>query len=175
MFSDKLLETLNDQMTFEIYSAYIYKAMAAYFRPQDLNGFANWLEKQALEELTHGERFYLYINDAGGRAHFGAINEPKADYSSALEVFETALGHERLVTTRINKLADQALAESDHATRIILDWFVTEQIEEEANVGGIVAKLKLIGDDRSALLLLDQELAGRAFVPPAPGTLSVTG
>ncbi len=175
MFSDKLLAALNDQMTFEFYSGYIYKAMAAYFRPLDLNGFANWLEIQTLEEMTHGERFYLYINDSGGRVHLGAIDEPKFDYSSSLEVFETALHHEELVTGRINKLADMALAESDHATRIFLDWFVTEQIEEEANVGGIVAKLNLIGDDRPALLLLDQSLAARAFNPPAPGTLSITG
>lgn len=174
MFSDDLRSALNDQMTFEIYSAYIYKAMAAYFRPQDLNGFANWLEVQTLEELTHGERFYLYINDAGGRARFGAIDEPKFDYASALEVFETALRHEKLVTSRINELADTALKESDHATRIFLDWFVTEQLEEESNVGAVLAKLRLIGEDRSALLLLDGELAQRVFTPPA-GPLGIGG
>ncbi len=175
MFDDKLLAALNDQMTFEFYSGYIYKAMAAYCRPLDLDGFANWLEIQALEEMTHGERFYLYINDSGGRVHLGAIAEPKADYSSPLEAFETALHHEQIVTGRINKLVDTALAQSDHASRIFLDWFVTEQIEEEANVGSVVAKLHLIGDDMPALFLLDQDLAARAFNPPPPGTLGVTG
>ncbi len=171
MFSEKLLQALNEQMTFEIYSAYIYKAMAAYFGPLNLKGFANWLDTQTLEELTHGERFYRFINNSGGRAHFLAIDEPKFDYSSALEVFETALGHEQLVTRRINKLSDMALAESNHATRIFLDWFVTEQIEEEASVSDIVSKLKIIDSDASGTLLLDQELSQRVFAPPAPGEL----
>ena len=173
MLSEKLQNALNDQMTFELYSAYIYKAMAAYFRPQELNGFANWLEVQALEELTHGERFYLYINETGGRARFGAIDEPKFDYGSPVEPIETALHHEELVTERINKLADMALKESAHATRIFLDWIVTEQIEEEASVGAIVVKLSLIGDNRPALLMLDQELGQRVFTPPAPGSLGL--
>ncbi len=173
MLSEILQKALNDQMTFEIYSAYIYKAMAAYFRPQDLNGFATWLEAQTLEEMTHAERFYLYINDTGGRAHFGAIKEPKFDYASPVEALETALHHEQLVTGRINKLSDLALKESDHASRIFLDWFVTEQIEEEASVGTIVTKLHLIGEDRPGLLMLDQELTQRVFTPPAPGTLGV--
>ena len=173
MLSEKLQAALNDQMTFELYSAYIYKAMAAYFRPQELSGFAGWLEAQALEELTHGERFYLYINEAGGRARFGAIGEPKFDYAAPVEALETALHHEQLVTTRINKLSDMALDESDHASRIFLDWFVTEQIEEEANVGAVVTKLNLVGDNRPALLMLDQEMAERVFTPPAPGSLGL--
>jgi len=168
MLSDKLRDALCDQMTFEVYSAYIYKAMAAFFEPQDLKGFANWLDVQTMEELTHAERFYRYINDAGGRAKFGAVAEPRFDYGSPLEAFEAALAHERIVTGRINKLADMALAESDHATRIFLDWFVTEQIEEEANAAAVIAKLKLIAGDGRGLLILDQELAARVFMPPAP-------
>ena len=168
MVSDKLQAALSDQMTFEIYSAYIYKAMAGYFESLELKGFANWLDVQTLEELTHAERFYRYINDAGGRARFGAIPEPKSDYDAPLAAFEAALAHEQAVTGRINKLSDAALAESNHATRIFLDWFVTEQIEEEANAGAIVAKLKFVGDDGRGLLLLDQELAARIFTPPAP-------
>ena len=175
MFSKKLQEALDDQMTFEVYSAYIYKAMAAYFEPRELKGFASWLDVQTLEELTHAERFYRFINASGGRAHFLAVGEPKFDYASPVEVFETALHHEQLVTGRINKLADMALAESSHSTRIFLDWFVTEQIEEEANVGGVVAKLKIIGKESQALLMLDQELAGRVFTPPMPGSLGVIG
>ena len=174
MFSDQLQLALNDQMTFEVYSAYIYKAMAAYFEPKDLKGFANWLDVQTLEEMTHAERFYRFINDSAGRARFFAIDEPKFDYASPLEVFETAYHHEQIVTGRINKLADMAIAESSHSTRIVLDWFITEQIEEEANTSRIVAKLKLIGDDSSGLMLLDQELTQRVFTPPAPGSLGIT-
>lgn len=166
MLNEKVSAALNDQMTFEIYSAYIYKAMAAYHEPLELKGFANWFNVQTLEELTHAERFFRFINDMGGRAHFGAIGEPRFDYNSPLEAFQTALNHEKLVTARINKIADLVLSESDHATRIFLDWFVNEQIEEEANASGIIAKLELIGDDSRGLLLLDQELAQRVFVPP---------
>lgn len=173
MFSEELQIALNDQMTFEVYSAYIYKAMAAYFMPRDLKGFANWLDVQTLEELTHAERFYRFINDSAGRAHFAAVAEPRFDYATPLEVFETAYRHEQLVTSRINKLADMALAESSHSTRIFLDWFVTEQIEEEANTSSIAAKLKMIGGDTGGLMLLDQELAQRVFTPPAPGTLGI--
>lgn len=168
MINDKCIDALNEQMTFEIYSAYIYKAMAAYCDFRELKGFANFLNVQTLEELTHAERFFNYICESGARARFGAVAEPRFDYSSPLEAFEVALDHERKVTVRINKLSDLAVAESDHASRIFLEWFVTEQIEEESSFSGLVAKLKLIGEDGRGLLMLDQELAQRVFVPPTP-------
>ena len=167
MLSQTLQDALNEQMRNEFYSAYLYKAMAAYCASQDLPGFANFFNVQALEELTHGDKFFHYICDAGGRAILGGIEEPKNDYESPLEVFEFALGHEHKVTAMINKLTDLAIAESSHATRIFLQWFVTEQVEEEANFSAYVAKLKRVAGDGRGLLMLDDELGQRTFVPPA--------
>lgn len=168
MLSQKCQDALNDQMRFEIYSAYIYKAMAAYFEAEDLKGFSNYFKVQTLEELAHSEKFFNYVCDAGGRARLHAIDEPRFDYSSALEAAEVSLEHERLVTARINKLSDLALEESDHATRIFLEWFVTEQLEEESNATTLIKKLKLVEGDGRGILMLDAELAQRVFVPPAP-------
>ncbi len=170
MIKEKVLIALNDQMTFEIYSAYTYKAMAAYFSDIDLSGMENFFNIQTMEELTHAERFYKYITESGARAHFGQVDEPRFDYSHPLEAFETALKHEQVVTERMSKHSDLVMAESDHATRIFLEWFVTEQIEEESSFTTIIAKLKLVGDDGQGLLMLDQELGQRVFTPPTDAT-----
>ena len=167
MIKDKVLDALNDQMTFEIYSAYTYKAMAAYFAHIDLNGMENFLNVQTKEELAHAEKFYKYITDSGARARFGQVDEPRFDYSTPQEAFEVALKHEQVVTGRMGRHSDLAITESDHATRIFLEWFVTEQVEEEASFTAIIAKLKLIGDDGQGLLMLDQELGQRVFTPLA--------
>jgi ferritin len=166
MFSDKLLDAMNEQMKNEFLSAYLYQAMAGYFEAEDLPGIANWMSVQALEELTHGQKFFEFICEAGGRTNLRAIEAPKNDYKSPLECFEYSLNHERFVTDSINKLMDLARAESHHASQIFLQWFVTEQVEEEASFGLIVKKLERIGDDGNGLLRLDEDLAQRVFTPP---------
>ena len=167
MLSQKLLDSLNDQMAKEFFSGYLYKAMAAYFDDEDLTGFGNWMHCQALEELTHGERFYRFINEAGGRAVMLPLDAPKNDFNSPLEVFEYGLEHERFVTGRINALMDLAREESNYAAAIALEWFVTEQVEEESNFSSWIKKLQRVGDDGRGLLMLDQEAAKRVFSPTA--------
>jgi ferritin len=169
MLSPKLLDALNDQMSKEFFSGYLYKAMAAYFEDEDLTGFANWMHCQALEELTHGERFYRFINEAGGRSLMLALDTPKNDFASPLEVFEYGLEHERFVTGRINALMDLARDESNYAAAIALEWFVSEQVEEEASFSSWIKKLKMVNRDGRGLLMLDQEAAKRAFSPTALG------
>ncbi len=166
MLSQKLQDALNEQMRNEFFSAYLYKAMAAYCDSQDLPGFANFFDIQALEELTHGDKFFKFICEAGGRATLKAIEEPKGEFASPADVFEFGLEHERKVTAMINKLTDLAIAESNHATRIFLQWFVSEQVEEEANFAAWLAKVRRVEGDGRGLLMLDQELAQRSFTPP---------
>ena len=168
MLSNKLNDALNDQMRFEIYSALTYKSMAGYCESLGLAGFSNFFQVQAQEELFHGDKFFKYICEAGGRARLLAIDAPRNDYESPLDAFEHGLRHEREVTKRINHLSDLALAESDHASRIFLNWFVTEQVEEEATFSSVVGRLKLVEGDGRGLLMLDQELAQRIFTPPTP-------
>jgi len=169
MLSQKLQDALNEQMKNEFFSAYLYMAMSGYFQEENLPGIANWMRVQALEEMTHGERFFNFLCDAGGRTHLLPIDGPKNDYQTPLEVFEYGLEHELFVTDRINRLMDLAREESNHAAQIVLQWFVTEQVEEESNFTLIVSKLRRIGNDGQGLLQLDQELAARVFVPPVAG------
>lgn len=166
MLSQKLQDAMNEQMKNEFFSGYLYKAMAAYFEAEELKGFANWMRVQALEELTHGDRFFTFICDVGGTAELRAIDAPKADFDSPQAVFEYGLQHERFVTSRINELMDLARAESDHAAQIMLQWFVTEQVEEESNFSNWMKKLKMVEGDGRGVLLLDQEAAQRVFTPP---------
>lgn len=167
MFSKKLLDSMNEQMKNEFASAYLYLAMAGYFQAEDLPGFASWMRVQALEELTHGEKFFHFICDADGRTDVRAIAAPQNSYQSPFDCFKAALKHENFVTASINSLATLARKENNHAAEIFLQWFVTEQVEEEANFGLIVKKLERIGDDGNGLLRLDEELGQRVFVPPA--------
>lgn len=168
MLTPKLQDALNEQMKNEFFSAYLYMAMAGYFQSEELPGFTNWLRVQALEEMTHGEKFFNFLCDTGGRTHLLPIDGPKNDFRSPLEVFEFGLKHERFVTERIDGLMDLARQEGNHAAQIFLQWFVTEQVEEESNFSLIIRKLKRVEGDGRGLLLLDQELAQRVFVPPAP-------
>lgn len=166
MFSKKLLDAMNEQMKNEFASAYLYLAMAGYFQSEDLPGMANWMRVQALEELTHGEKFFHFICDANGRAEIRAIDGPQNSYKTPFDCFKAAFKHENFVTASINNLATLARKENNHATEIFLQWFVTEQVEEEANFGLIVKKLERIGNDGNGLLRLDEELGQRVFVPP---------
>jgi len=161
MLSKKMQAALNAQINAELYSSYLYLAMAAYFESQNLLGFANWMHKQSDEENTHGMKFYNYINSRRGRVTLTALEGPTTEWASPLAVFEDSLKHEQKVTGLINQLMDLAISESDHATISFLKWFVDEQVEEEANVDAVIQDLKRIGDAPQGLFILDRELAGR--------------
>lgn len=169
MLSRKLQDALNEQMKNEFFSAYLYMAMAGYFQAEDLPGIASWMRVQALEEMTHGERFFHFLCDAGGRTDLRPIEGPKNDFSSPLEAFEFGLEHEKFVTSRIGQLMDLAREERNHAAEVMLNWFVTEQVEEESSFSLVIRKLKRVEGDGRGLLMVDQELGQRTFVPPALG------
>jgi ferritin len=161
MVSKKVEKALNEQLNYELQSAYHYAAMAAYFDDLNLEGFSNWMKIQVREEVAHSVKFYNFIDDRGGRIIMDAISKPPAHFDSPLAAFEAVLEHERSVTKRIYKLVDLAREESDHATETFLGWFVTEQVEEEANADAVVKKLKLVGKDPQGLFWIDRELSGR--------------
>jgi ferritin len=167
MLSEKMQGALNEQLNWELYSSYIYASMSAYFHDLNLDGFANWMRVQALEELTHVGKFFDFIIERGGRVLMKAVDGPATEWASPKAAFEDALGHEQGVTGRINDLVNLALEEKDHATNIFLQWFVTEQVEEEDSVGRVLQQLKLIGDHPGGLFMVDRELAQRAFTMPA--------
>jgi len=167
MLSEKLAKALNYQMNFEFLSAHYYLAMASYFEDQDLSGFAHFFIVQAEEERFHAMKFYNFINEMDERATIQSISEPKNEFKSYIDVFETALSHEKEVTKRIYNLMDIATEEREHATVSFLRWFIDEQVEEEATMKNIIKKLQRIGNDSHAIYTLDQELAARIFTPPA--------
>lgn len=165
MIKEKVQKELNKQINAEIYSSYLYLSMSAYFESTSMAGFANWMRVQAKEELAHAMKFYDYIKERGGRITLHSINEPPKEWSSALAAFKDAYKHEQKVTAMINELVELAIREKDHATNNFLQWFVTEQVEEEASADEIVQKLKMVGSTGSGLLMLDRELAQRVFTP----------
>ena len=167
MLSETIQDAFNDQLNFEMYSANIYLAMAAWFDSQNLVGFANWMKVQYEEEMFHAMKFYNFINERGGRVVMNAIAEPSNKWDSPLAAFEIALAHERIVTGRINDLVARATQEKDHASVNFLQWFVGEQVEEEANVDGVAQQLKLVQGAPGGLFMLDRELGQRVFTPPA--------
>jgi len=173
MLSEKMEAALNDQINAELYSSYLYLAMAAYFHDVNLAGFAHWMEAQALEEQIHAMKFYNFIYERGGRINLTAIAGPPVKWASPLNVFEDAYGHEQKVTALINNLVNLAIDERDHASNNFLQWFVSEQVEEEASADQVVRKLKLMGDAKGALFMLDQELAQRIVTLP-PGVTFIT-
>jgi len=163
----KMEKAFNKQVNAELYSSYLYLSMESYFQSVSLSGFAKWMRGQVQEEMFHGIKIYDYIHERGGRAQFDAIQKPESEWKSPLVAFEHILAHEQKVTELINDLIDTALEARDHAAKAFLDWFIIEQVEEEATVGEIVARLRLIGDDSSGLFLLDSELSKRVFTMPA--------
>lgn len=174
VLSDRMVEALNEQIKNEIYSAYLYLSMSAYSTFKGLGGFANWFMVQYQEEMTHAMKIYNYINDQGGKVKLMAIKKPPTEFGSPLKMFEKTLEHEKFVTKCINDLVDLAIEEKDHATEIFLQWFVTEQIEEEANDNQIISKLKLVGEEGNGLFMIDKELATRVFTPPPASNESET-
>jgi len=169
MISEKLQNAFNDQINKELYSEYLYLAMKVYFQEQNLMGFVNWFDCQVQEEHAHAMGMFDYLNERGGAIELLAIDKPVFDGKTPVEIFEEVLKHEEFVTSRINALYDVAEEVRDRAAMKFLDWYLKEQVEEEASVGGVLATLKLIGDDKKALLLLDKDLATRTFTAPVIG------
>jgi ferritin len=167
MLSGKMADALNAQLNAELYSAYLYMSMSAHFHSKSLLGFANWMRVQAQEEMVHALKFYDFINGRGGRVLLGAVEGPPTEWESPVSAFEHVLEHEQKVTGLINDLVNLAVDERDHATNAFLQWFVTEQVEEESSANDIVQKLKLVGGHAGGLFMIDQELAKRVFTPPA--------
>lgn len=167
MINEKIQAAINEQINKELYSSYLYMSMSAYFESINLIGFAKWMYVQVQEELTHAVKFYNYVNEKGGRVILQPIEGPPTEWESPLAAFENTYEHEQMVTGRINNLVDLAIAESDHATNIFLQWFVTEQVEEESSADQVIKQLKLAGDFPGALFMIDRELGQRVFVSTA--------
>ncbi len=162
MISNKMQKALNDQINAEMFSSYLYLSMAAYFEAENWIGFANWMKLQSEEEYSHAMKFYKHLVDVEGRVLLAAIEKPKIEWESPLQIFEEAHKHELYITDRINKLVELATEEKDYPTQLLLHYFVTEQVEEVTTVAQIIHKFKLIGDNNSTLYLLDRELGMRA-------------
>ncbi|MGP8331158.1 MAG: ferritin [Methanosarcinaceae archaeon] len=165
MLSKNMTDALNDQLNKEIYSAYLYMSMSAYSSYSGLKGFANWFMVQYHEEMDHAMKIYNYIDSQGKPVKLVAIIQPPTEFESPLDMFNKTLKHEQFVTKSINDLVDLAISEKDHATNIFLQWFVTEQIEEEGNDNEIISRLKIVGEDGNGLLIVDKELSTRVFTP----------
>ncbi len=161
MISPAMQKAINEQINKEFYSSYLYLSMAAYFENQNLKGFAHWMNIQEGEEREHGMKFYEYLIDRGADVQLKAIAAPATSWKSSLEVFKEVQKHEALVTASINALYELALTEKDYASQIMLQWFITEQIEEEKNAAEIVQQLELIDAKGTAVLMLDHQLGHR--------------
>lgn len=161
MLSKPIEEALNGQLHHELSSAYVYLSMSAYFGVINLSGFARWMRVQSREEVSHAMRFFDFIGDRGGRVMLRAVDQPSIEFQSPLDVFQRSLEHEQEVTAAIQRLYGLAAKEHDYATQAFLQWFLTEQVEEEKTANGIVAQLKMIGTERTALFMLDKELGSR--------------
>ncbi|WP_077368713.1 ferritin [Anaerosalibacter sp. Marseille-P3206] len=166
MLSKRLLEELNLQIKYELYSAHYYLAMAAYCASEDLSGFENFFKVQAEEEKFHAMKFFDFVNEMDGTVKILGLEEPENDFESVTDVFKKALEHEKFVTSRIYKLMDIATEEKEHATISLLKWFVDEQIEEENSMKSILTRLERMGENSHGLYMLDQELSQRVFTPP---------
>lgn len=166
--SKELEKALNDQINFEFYSAYIYLGMGGYFNTLNYKGFENWMRVQAQEEMFHAMKLYNYVFDRDGEVTLQDIKAPQKTWESALDAFQNAYEHEQIVTSNFHELTELALKNKDHTTNTFLQWFITEQIEEEANAKGVVDQLKMIGpNNHNAMYMLDRELAQRVYTPPA--------
>jgi ferritin len=161
MLGKKLEDAINEQINKELYSAYLYLSMSAYCEAESLPGFAGWMRAQAQEETEHAMRFFDYVNSRGGRVVLKEIEVPPPVWKSPLEMFEQVLEHERKVTGMINRIYELALSENDYASQMELQWFITEQVEEEESAGAVVEQLKRAGDQPMGLLMMDRQLGER--------------
>ncbi len=167
MISEKIQQAFNDQVNAELFSAYLYLSMHHYFQAEGLPGFANWMYVQTLEEMTHAQKFFDFVNERNGRVILKAIETPQSEWESPLDAFKDALKHEEYITGQINDLLKLSRDENDYAAESFLKWFIDEQVEEEASVQEIIDKLKLMAESGHGLYIIDRELAQRTFVPPA--------
>ena len=167
MMNLTIQDAFNEQLNAELFSSYLYLSMSAYFESQNLKGMAHWMRFQAQEETLHAMKFFDFLNERGGKVVLAKVKEPKAEWSSPLDVFEDTCKHESKVTGLIDGLADLSLAEKDHAASAFLQWFITEQVEEEATAQEIRDKLRLVSENPVALFMVDRELGQR--MPPAAG------
>jgi ferritin len=154
-------DAVNEQIKQELLSAYVYLSMSAHFEAENLPGFARWMRVQAQEELGHAMRLFDYMNQRGGRVILQAVEQPPHEFSSPLHIFEQALDHETKVTRLIEQLYETAVQHKDYATQVEMQWFITEQVEEEDSASLIVDQVKMAGDNRAALLMLDRQLGAR--------------
>jgi len=161
MLSKVMQDRINEQIKNELYSAYLYLSMSAHFEAANLSGFAHWMRLQSQEEVLHAMKFFDFVNNRNGRVVLQAIDQPPVEFESPLDIFEQTLEHERKVTAMINRLYKLALEESDYPTQVMLQWFIEEQVEEEASAEQIVEMLQMIGEKTQALLMLDRELGRR--------------
>lgn len=166
MISKDLEKALIEQLNKEYHSAYIYLGMSAYCSKQGFNGAASWFIIQYQEEVAHGMKLFKYLEDQNVEITLPSIEAVKVEYPSLLEVFEASLNHEQTMTKNLNNLSDLAMKQKDHATYNLLQWYVTEQVEEEATVQGIIDHIKLVGDNGYGLFTIDKDLAARTFVDP---------
>jgi len=173
MISTKMAESLNNHMNLELYSSHLYLSMSSCANEIGLKGAANWFMVQYREEMVHFMKFYTYLVDQGVNIELLSGKAVPNSYKSLLDMMQKTLAHEGLITSCINELSEQAVQEKDHATQIFLQWFVTEQVEEENNDRDLIAKLKLVGDNGHGILMIDAEMAQRVFVQPAGAPLAV--
>jgi len=157
----KVQGAINEQIKNELYSGYLYLSMSAYFEANNLPGFARWMRLQAEEEQEHALKLFDFVNERGGRVELKAIDQPPVEFEGPLAVFEITLEHERKVTALINSLYELALEVKDYPAQVMLQWFIEEQVEEEANATKIAETLKMIGQKGQALVMLDRQLGGR--------------
>lgn len=161
MLSKKINEALNNQLKSELYASHLYLSMAAFCESINLPGFARWMMQQSSEERTHALKIFNYINNRDGRVTLQSVDQPPATFKSAVDMFQQALEHEKSVSEAVHKLYRLASEESDYPTEVELQWFITEQVEEEKTASDIVQKLKMVGEQPTALLMLDHHLGAR--------------
>ncbi len=163
MISKILEEELNKQLNAEMYSAYLYLSMSAYLSKENLNGFSHWMQLQFEEEQAHAMKFFQYILDRGGNVELQKIEQPKLEWNGIIDVFENVYKHEQYITKLINNLVDVSIQEKDHATVAMLQWYVSEQVEEEASVSELLDQLRIIDGKGSGLFMLDREAKARVL------------
>lgn len=161
MLSKAIQDAINEQIKNELYSAYLYLSMAAYFETGNLPGFAHWMRVQSQEEVAHAMKFFDFVNERGGRVVLQAIDQPPVEFDSPSDVFEKTLEHERKVTALIHHLYEVALKENDYAAQVMLHWFIEEQVEEEDQASQILETLRMVGDKGNALVMLDRQMGSR--------------
>ena len=169
MISKEMEKAINEQINREFYSAYLYLSMATFLAEKNVTGMAQFMKVQAQEETTHAMKMYDYVEEQGGRVLLDAIDKPDTEFDSILAVFKQSFEHEQFVTKNINGLMDLAIKQSDHATKVFLDWFVSEQVEEEATFDAIIKKLELIGENGHGILMIDEQLNQRTAPPAIDG------